>query len=116
MQRYGRRIDRLPILNVDEELLGYGASVSVTLRNVSVAQRMSGVRSGVRRSQTYRSYSYNYRGNGYNSGRSVASDRNRVQREEQAKASQIRFASWKEIEDATAAIRVTMTQKYNLEF
>lgn len=116
MERYGRRIDRLPILNVDEELLAYGANVSETLRNVSVAKRMSGVRTGVRKSQTYGSYSYNYRGSGYYSGRSSANARTTVQRQEQATASKIRFESWKEIEDATAAIRVEMTQRYNVEF
>jgi len=43
MDRYGRRIDRLPILNVDPELLAYGASVSASLRGTAVTTRKAGV-------------------------------------------------------------------------
>lgn len=116
MDRYGRRIDRLPILNVDEQLLAYGATVASTLRSTSVTKRSASVRSGVRKSQIYGNYAYQYNANGYYSSRSTESMRNQVQREEQAKASKVRFENWKEIEDATAAIRNTMTRKYKVSF
>ena len=116
MERYGRRIDRLSILNVDEDLLAYGARVAETLRSASISKRMAGVRSGVRKSQVYGNYSYNYNGNGYHSARKSSSVRTQVRREEQAKASQVRFESGKEIADATAAIRKTMTRKYMVQF
>ena len=35
LDRYSRKIDSLPMLNVDEELLGYGAFVSDTMRSAS---------------------------------------------------------------------------------
>jgi hypothetical protein len=116
MERYGRRIDRLPILNVDEELLAYGAMVSETLRGASVSNRMANVRTGVRKSQVYGNYQYNYDGNGYYSARKTSSVQTQVRRQEQAKASQVRFDSWKEIEDATSAIRKEMTRKYMVRF
>lgn len=124
MEKYARRIDRLPILNVDEELLAYGAMVGETLREASVSQRMSGVSTGVRKSQVYTNYGYGYdyrtrygsTNDDYYATRSKSSQKNQIQREEDAKARQVRFDSWKEVEDATAAIRKSMTQKYQLEF
>ena len=89
MERYACSISRLPILNVDEERLAWGAAVAETLRGMSNTSRMSGVRSGMRKSQ--------------------------IRREEQASAREARFASWKEIEDSMAQARVAMTRKDNPE-
>lgn len=119
LERYGRRIDRLPILNVDEILLGYGTMVAETLRSTSVAAKTGGVNTGVRKSQNrgYGNYSYGYNGSGYYSGgRSMSSVRTQVGREEQGKSTKFRFNNWKEIEDETAAMRVAMTRKYKVEF
>jgi hypothetical protein len=116
MERFGRNIDRLPILNVDEELLAWGAQVAETFREMSVAERSANVRAGVRKSQVYGAYSYQYDNNGYYSARSTESVRNQIRREESGAARQMRFNSWKEVEDATAAIRAKMTRKYQLEF
>ncbi len=65
MERYARNIDRLPILNVDEDLLNWGASVGETLRSASGTTRMAGIRTGVRKSQVYGNYQYAYDNNGY---------------------------------------------------
>lgn len=118
MERYARNIDRLPILNVDEELLAYGAAVAETMRDVSVSTRMAGVRTGVRKSSVYGNYQYTYNQNGYYYAykNPTANIKNEMQRQEQAKATQVRYSSWKEIEDATAAIRNKMTRKYMVEF
>ena len=113
-ERYARKIDALPILNVDEELLNWGASVASTFRNIGVAERSSGVRQGVRKSQTYGDYSYST--SGYYSYRPQSSRKTQIKREEEAKATLMRADSWKDIEDATAAIRRSMTQKYGVEF
>jgi len=116
MDRYARRIDRLPILNVDEDLLAYGANVAETLRDASVSSKMSGVRTGVRKSQVYGNYAYEYDDNGYYAARSTSSIKTQITREEQAAAKSVRFNNWKEIEDATAAIRQSMTGKYMIQF
>ncbi|MCA8998265.1 MAG: hypothetical protein KDA80_14800 [Planctomycetaceae bacterium] len=116
MDRYARRIDRLPILNVDEELLAFGAQVGQTMRDASVSQKSSGVQAGVRNSQVYGNYLYNYEGSGYYGVRSTSSVRNQIQREEAAVAKDVRFTNWKEIEDATAEIRQRMTAKYQAQF
>ncbi len=114
MERYGRKIDALPILNVDNDLLTWGASVSETFRSMGIAERSAGVRQGVRKSQVYGDYSYS--GDGYYNYRPESSRKNEIKREEEAKATLMRFDSWKAIEDSQAEIRRTMTQRYGVEF
>ena len=46
--KYASKIDRLPLVNVDKEMLDYGAYVSQQLRNASAAIKGIGVRSRVR--------------------------------------------------------------------
>ncbi len=127
LERYARRIDRLPTLNVDPELLAYGTKVARTLRSTSVASKQAGIRTGVRKSGVYGSrvytgggYAYGPYGYGYDYGphssRSTQSIKTEIKRQEQAKARQTRFANWKQIEDATAAIRLKMTKKYGVQF
>ena len=69
MERYGRKVDALPILNVDDDLLAWGARIGETFRNMALAQRSSGIRTGVRKSSVYGNYQYNYDQNGYGSAR-----------------------------------------------
>lgn len=114
MERYGRKVDALPILNVDDELLNWGASIAETFRSMAIAERSSGVRQGVRKSQVYGDYSYS--GDGYYSYRPSGSVKNEIKREEDAQATLMRFNSWKEIEDSQAQIRRSMTQQYGVEF
>jgi hypothetical protein len=116
LERYARNIDRLPILNVDEELLAFGGSVGETLRSISVAAKSGGVRSGVRKSQTYGAYNYSYDNNGYYSSRPTQSVKTQIDREEQGRARLMRFDNWKQVEDGLAATRKKMTEKYHMEF
>ncbi|MFI4851650.1 MAG: hypothetical protein ACIAZJ_21235 [Gimesia chilikensis] len=115
-ERYARKIDRLPILNVDEDLLTWGSKVAETLRGVALAKRAAGVRTGVRNAGVYGNYSYSYDGNNYYGVRSNSSVRFQNRTEEQAQATGVRFNSWKEIEDSTAEIRREMTKRYQIEF
>lgn len=116
-ERYARKIDRLPILNVDEDLLAWGSNVAETLRGVALAKRAAGTRTGVRNSSVYGNYSYNYDSNNNNYGsRSNASVKIQNRAEEQSKATGVRYNSWKEIEDSTASIRREMTKRYQVEF
>lgn len=123
MDRYARKIDNLPILHVDAELLEYGSKLSETLRYMSVARKQSGVAGGVAASNTYANYSYGYNGDGYGyagtayGGLTATSNAVTAQkRGYQAQATNVRIEGWKLIDDATADIRRRMTQKYDLEF
>ena len=49
--KYAKRIERLPILNVDEELLNYSGFVASALRQAAGSVRTMGIQSGVRESQ-----------------------------------------------------------------
>jgi hypothetical protein len=104
------------VLNVDEDLLNWGASVAETFREMGLAKRAAGVRSGVRKSSVYGNYTYTSDVNGYYWARSNEGVKTQMDREEQARATAVRFQSWKEVEDSTASIRRQMTQKYRLEF
>ncbi len=119
MERYARRIDRLPILNVDDELLAWGGSVAETLRGASLTSRSAYMSGGVRKASTYGAYGaydYSYGGSGYYGGQTTAGALNQATVEAGAVARSAQFGSWKEIEDSQAAIRKSMTKKYSVEF
>ena len=116
LDRYARSIDRLPILNVDEELLAFGGSVGETLRGLSASTKSGNVRAGVRKSQTYGAYTYSYDNNGYYNSRPTSSVRSQIDREEQGRTTIQRFQTWKQVEDGLAETRKRMTAKYRIEF
>jgi hypothetical protein len=117
MERYGRKVDALPILNVDEDLLAWGASVGETFREMGLAERSSNIRSGVRKSRVYGDYQYGNDNYGYGTTVARTSEvRTAINREEGARAKNVRYSSWKAMEDATAQIRQEMTKRYQVEF
>ncbi len=83
---------------------------------MALAERSSGIKSGVRKSSIYGNYQYSYDQYGYTSARSNASVKGQIDTEEKAQAKAVRYNSWKEIEDATATIRKDMTKRYQTEF
>lgn len=133
MDRYARKIDSLPVLHVDADLLDYGTKLSQTLRYMSVSRKQSGVAGGVAASNTYANFSaggyadygYGYNGYGYGAGRAgtpyggLTATSNAVtaaKRGYQAEATNVRIEGWKLIDDATLDIRRRMTEKYQVEF
>ncbi|MBX3437468.1 MAG: hypothetical protein KF861_08265 [Planctomycetaceae bacterium] len=130
MERYARKIDRLPILFVDEQLLDFGSNCAETLRVMATTRRGAGLTAGSMKSALrtttggaygggYYDYSYGYGGAGYVSGSSATSnakDRNQIQTQVQNQATAKRTEGWRLIEDATADIRRQMTQKYSVAF
>ena len=110
MERYARRIDQLPVLHVDDELLDYGDKLAETLRIMSTSKRQAGIRAGVRANEG--GGYYGEYGNAYDR----AGDRSQAQKEEMAVAYDVRVQGWQLIDDATANIRRAMTKKYSAEF
>ena len=51
--KYAKKIENLPILSVDEELLAYSGWVAGQLRDAAAAVRTMGIRSGAREAQTF---------------------------------------------------------------
>lgn len=123
MERYARKIDRMPILNVDPALLDYGSDVAETLRMVALSKRQGGIQSGVATAgmggRGYSDYSYNYGYRGadrYSGARQSAADRSAYKAQALAASKNARLEGAKQISDSTAAIRRAMTQKYEVEF
>ncbi|HMP05876.1 MAG TPA: hypothetical protein PJ982_05960 [Lacipirellulaceae bacterium] len=113
MERYAKRVDQLPVLNVDELLLDYGDKLAETLRIMALSKRQAGIQYGVRATEGGSYYDgYDYGSDAY----SRAADRSQARKEEMAVASDVRVQGWKLIDDATADIRRTLTQKYGVEF
>ncbi|WP_437224817.1 hypothetical protein SH661x_003794 [Planctomicrobium sp. SH661] len=119
MERYAKKIDQLPLLGVDPALLDWGAMVAETMRTMALAERSSGIRSGVRKSAVYGDY-FSYNNYDYNTGNytsaSYAQQVNQISTQEKAQAKAVRYSSWNDMQDATARVRREMTEKYQVEF
>ncbi len=116
MERYARKIDRLPILNVDDELLAFGADVAERMRQAAVAERSSLIRGGVRKSETYGNYYYGSYNSDYGYYRGTEDQQATITLQENQKSREVRISQWKTIDDEMAQIRQKMTKKYMVEF
>ena len=124
-ERYARKIDDLPIKDVDKDLLTFGGNVSNSFRYQAQAKRMAGVRTGVREAQpNYQTVSgYNSVGpygtyGTYSWSTTVRTEpeRGQIRAEENATATQVRISEWKQIEDGMVQVRRVLTERYNVEF
>jgi hypothetical protein len=128
--KYARRIDRLPILHVDKDLVDYGKRTVGQMRNCVDAIRGAGISSGARSAQITGSVGYGYDGNTYdpytlfgNAGSraqaqvgAVEAERRAIRKQEQGQSSMDVRGIIRQIEDDTSAIRRQMTERYNIEF
>lgn len=128
--KYARRIDRLPILHVDKDLVDYGKRTVGQLRNCVDAIRGAGISSGARSAQitgsTYAGYDGNYYdpytlfGNASSRAQAqvgaVEAERRAIRAQEQGQSSMDVRGIIRQIEDDTSNIRRQMTERYNIEF
>jgi hypothetical protein len=139
--KYARRIEKLPILNVDGELLEYSAFVAHSLRKASGMVRTMGIQSGARQAQIVSAptgYAYTAYGDGaaytcrygrygaYGTGgvyagdkaemKAVEAQRRVVRAEEKAKMATNVYEVRDAVIAATTDVRRKMTQKYQVEF
>src|SRR5262249_3858672 len=56
IDQYAKRIDRLPLVNVDPDMTAYSAGVADDLRQISSSIKGAGIRSGVQRANTAAAY------------------------------------------------------------
>jgi hypothetical protein len=106
-----RGIDRMSMVNVDEDLLDYGASISGELRQMTAALQGVGIQSGARTAQIYGGDSYYY-DDGYN----VQGARRAARAEEKAAGATSSLDLARSITNQTAAIRRKMTDRYKVDF
>jgi hypothetical protein len=121
--RYATKIDRLPILNVDQELLNWGEKVSETLRVMAGSRRMSNMQGAsaerVANSQTGLSYTndgYGYGGYNYTSPRAAAANVSNVRADAVASGTSVKLQGWTLIDNSIIEIRKSMTMRYGVEF
>ena len=117
LDNWSRRVDRLPLVNVDDDLMKFGNGVANALRNMAASIRGIGISSGARTAQVYQSGSISSDGYSfYAEWRNVDSERRAVRAEERAKGATFAREIAREIESETAKMRQSMTQKYKLPF
>ncbi|MFT5525816.1 MAG: hypothetical protein ACI9G1_002302 [Pirellulaceae bacterium] len=131
--KYARQIDRLPILNVDEDLLNYGKFVSESLLQGSSSVTNAAAQSRIRQQEVPEQYDVQtwsrpvgvtWYGGAYSwNGWSATPNRNRkgqiqagVRTQERIKGSMDANIVMQHIQEASADIRRYMTARYNIEF
>jgi hypothetical protein len=138
--KYARKIERLPMLNVDPEMLDYGTFVAHQMRQASLATRTMGIETGVRQSQiigadvapyAYGGYGYGryggYGGGSYGYGtyavydpraeaKAVYAQRRVVKAEEKGQMATSIQSIKGEVIEATNQVRRSMTEKYQIQF
>jgi hypothetical protein len=116
--RYANKIEKLPILGVDQDLLNYSAFVASSLRAAAGSMRTSGIQNAqqqahVARAGVYGDYAYGY---GYRSGWDVSADRSGIRADLKAGSVTDVYSVRGQIIAATTDIRRKMTQRYQIEF
>jgi hypothetical protein len=129
---YARKIDRLPMLNVDEEMLGFGEFVSESLRGGQADVTSAAAKSRIRQMEVpeqYDTYSWSspigvtrFGAYGWGGWRNVPNVRResqmraRVRTQQRLEGNMSANQVLSEIDKASAQIRRDMTQKYNENF
>ena len=118
MDKYAQKIDRLPVLDVDEEVLDWGTKTAQTLRVMATSRRGAGLsagsqKSGLRTGGYYDSY---YNVGSINNATATANNANQIDVQTGNVATGQRVEGWRLIDNATADIRKKSTQRYGVEF
>ena len=116
VDQYAKRIDRLPTLNVDEDMQKYSMKLVELLRDAAGGFRGVGIRTGGRQAQTYGYGGYDYYGNrtGYNYD--VDNQRRAIKAEEVAAGATAGRQIREQIADETTKVRRLMTDRYKVNF
>jgi hypothetical protein len=124
-ETYATRISRMSLVNVDDEMQEYSATIAELLRAGAQEFRGAGIRTGVRQSNQNaagnaygysNSGGYGYRGDRYSGARQAQADRNAIRAQETGQAAMTGTEIRKQIQDATSQIRKKMTDKYKVPF
>ena len=116
IDQYARRIDRLPLVNVDPDLQDYGLLVVQSLRQASTAFKGAGIRTGSRSAGVW-GYNYDYYGNQIRGNSSaVSAERRAIGAEEKAEGVTAGVSLREQIAGETAKIRRLMTERYKVNF
>ena len=121
---YSSKIDKLPILHVDDDLLDYGLNLTETLRFMSGSRKNARLLGGAEaRNELSQGAIVNNGNDGYGFGNySYSTPRSRETAAGNARANAaasgtaVKIEGWQLIDKATNEIRREMTKRYNLAF
>ncbi len=113
IEQYSRRIDRLPLVNVDPEMQDYGLSVAQSLREAAAAFKGAGIKAGASAKQVG-GYRYDYYGNVIGTGNYAL--KKAVGAEDTAAGALSGVSLREKIANETSKIRRAMTQRYHVNF
>lgn len=123
MEKYAMRIARLPILNVDKEMITYGENVSYDLHGAAAALQGAAIQSSVEQRQIsadspdgYYGYTDRYGYGGYGYYYDNSADKRAVRYENRAEGINAARSLINGIKNGTVEIRRKMTEKYQVEF
>jgi hypothetical protein len=125
MRNVAKRIDQMPILGVDPELVQWGGMCSAKLKqvagNLSVGQVQINARVAGVKDPEYISYNYDQYGNPISTTSNVTienanKERRQLASQQKAETYQQVLTILNEIAATTPPIRQAMVQKYNVEF
>jgi hypothetical protein len=106
-----RGIDRMPVLNVDEELLNYSNTITNELRQITGSLQGVGIQTGAQSAQIYNTDSYYY-----DDGTNVDGARRAVKAQAKAEGATSSLDMSRVIANQSAAIRRKMSEKYQVNF
>jgi len=127
-ERYAGRVDQLSTLNVDEEMLEYGFAVGDSLRNASAAIKGIGINTGIRTASVYQVgpsfvsgsrfgyYGWSAGSVGSYESRNVYAERRAITKEERGKGYVNSLQIMRQVDAMTRKIRLSMTNKYQVQF
>ena len=131
MDRYARKIDQLPILGVDEQLIDFSATIAQALRDMGLQYRGVGIEASKYSNNAGREggifdgdYGYGYSGgywggydgNGWEVPHKTLASSTVAKRVGRANVSGNRADLWRQIDDDMAKARRELTKRYQVEF
>jgi hypothetical protein len=118
--KYAKRIDRLPTLDVDPDVVNFGAYAVSRLRDARDAIRGVGIRSGAQTAGVGGSGDYEVFASPMNAARSdvgaAEAERRSIRAGERAVGSTDARAVMRDLQDESSRIRRQMTDRYKVEF
>lgn len=116
--RYAKKIDELPTLNVDKAILDYSNNVSRSLRYQAQTEKMNKIGAGTRNVQMYGSGNFYNVGpyGSYGGGSAGLGQAAAVKAEANQSTKGVRFSEWDQIDNGLTTLRRSLTDKYQVEF
>lgn len=111
IEQYARRIDRLPLVNVDPEMQDYGLFIAHSLGEAAAAFKGAGIKAGARSKQVWGN-NYDYYGNQI----SNSAQQKALGADDTAAGALTGVSLREQIANETSKIRRVMTKRYNVDF